>query len=97
MAWGAGGGQRAVGYTERQRKDLLRKYPVCMLQIAGTCTHWATEIHHVIGRKRAGRHIGGKNLITACHECHNHETQKDAIESRDDWKRKPEKHPGVLD
>lgn len=94
MAWGSN--RPSVGYTDRERNLQLKRFPVCQLHHDG-CTHKATEVHHVVGRAKAGKHIGGRNLISVCHTCHDVETQNDAVEARDDWKRKPEKHPGVLD
>lgn len=58
------------------------------------------EVHH-IKEVEDGGDEDDLNLATACRPCHQRfsarQSQKRAVKAGNDWKRKPEKHPGVLD
>lgn len=58
------------------------------------------EVHHVVDAEDGGSDEP-HNLATACKKCHTRHSaqvsQERAVAAANDWKRKPEKHPGVLD
>ena len=58
------------------------------------------EIHHVIEAEDGGTDALA-NLRAACKPCHTRwsarQSQKRAVKAGNEWKRQPEKHPGVLD
>lgn len=60
----------------------------------------SVEVHH-IKEVEDGGDDDELNLATACKPCHTRfsarQAQKRAVKAGNDWKRKPERHPGVLD
>lgn len=58
------------------------------------------EVHH-IREVEDGGDDSEENLTTACKPCHTRwsarQAQKRAVKVGNEWKRRPEKHPGVLD
>lgn len=58
------------------------------------------EVHHTIEVEDGGDD-SLENLRAACHNCHTvysaQQSQKRAVAAANEWKRKPERHPGVLD
>lgn len=81
---------------ERLRQRVLRRYPTCWLRYPG-CTGASVEIHHILraadgGHDREFNPDGTPQLVGVCHPCHVAETARQA----NAWKRRPEKHPGLL-
>lgn len=74
----------------------------CFFRFNGICVgvHGLVEIHHIREYEDGGTD-DDTNLTLACKPCHVHhsaiEAQKRATKAANDWKRKPEKHPGILD
>lgn len=76
----------------------------CWFQYPGKCIGTGpkaqVQIHHVIEVEDGGTD-DDENLVLACAPCHVHysaqQSQKRAVAAAWDFKRKPEKHPGVLD
>lgn len=58
------------------------------------------EVHHLVEVEDGGTD-DDDNLVTACKPCHTRfsarQSQKRSVKAQTDWKRKPERHPGVLD
>jgi 5-methylcytosine-specific restriction enzyme A len=83
---------------ERLRKRILTRDPICTLAIPGVCTGISTEVHHVIDAQDGGPDTDD-NLVGVCKPCHvrvsAQRSQKRAVASAWDWKRRPEKHPGI--
>lgn len=105
MAWdkrGARKGKKRLPESQRQRvihRDTARG---CWFRYPGICTGMTGEIevHHLIDAEDGGAD-DDDNLVAACRPCHVHysaqQAQKRAVAAASDWKRKPERHPGVLD
>jgi 5-methylcytosine-specific restriction endonuclease McrA len=74
----------------------------CWFLFLDICTglDGVVEVHHKIEVADGGTD-DEENLASACHNCHQRwsarQSQKRAVKSGNDWKRKPEKHPGILD
>lgn len=85
---------------ERVRQKVLKEFPYCWLRLPGICTGKSEQVHHVLDAADGGTDDPA-NLRGVCRACHTRHSaqvsQKRATESAWDWKRKPEKHPGVLD
>lgn len=91
---------------EPLRKLVLAKWPQCWLGYYWCCTGESTEVDHVIDAEdfedpRDPAIDAFDNLRGACHNCHEYKSarnsQKRSVAKQNSWKRKPEKHPGVLD
>lgn len=106
MAWekrGARKGAKRLPEAIRQRvlardKKLGR---TCFFDFSDICTGLSgrIEIHHVIDAEDGGSDED-HNLISACCPCHRRQSaidsQKRSVKSANDWKRQPERHPGIL-
>lgn len=74
----------------------------CYFQFIDICLgiDGKVEVHHKIEAEDDGETVE-ENLATACVPCHRRwsarQSQKRAVAAGNEWKRKPEKHPGVLD
>lgn len=83
----------------KRDRDLNRR---CYFDFSDICTGLTgrVEIHHVVDAEDGGTD-DEENLISACRPCHRRQSgidsQKRSVAAANDWKRKPEKHPGVLD
>lgn len=58
------------------------------------CTHWASEVDHIIELANGGSDHPG-NIQAACTPCHKAKTQQAAQAARAKRKEEP-KHPGLL-
>lgn len=101
MSWDKRGKRKgAKRLPERQRKRILAKWPQCWLAFYWCCTGKSTEVHHIIDAEDGGSDKD-ENLRGVCHECHTYESarnsQRRSVAKQNEWKRRPEKHPGVLD
>lgn len=101
MAWTERGARKgAKRLPERVRKYVLSRTQACYFSFPGICT-WPDgrkEVHHVVEAEDGGSDDPRSgNLVGACKACHVHHSARMAVKRRDSWKRKPEKHPGVLD
>lgn len=90
--------------AQRNRVIARDKNRGCFFRFNGICvgTEGASDtlqIHHIVEYEDGGRD-DDFNLTLACKPCHVHhsaiEAQKRAVKAGNDWKRKPEPHPGVL-
>ena len=107
MTWTRRGARKgAKRLPERLRKRVLAKWPQCWLAIPGRCTGKSTEVDHVIDAEDFADPNDPaidafENLRGACHECHEYKSavnsQRRSVAKQNEWKRRPEKHPGVLD
>jgi 5-methylcytosine-specific restriction endonuclease McrA len=74
----------------------------CYFLFLDICTglEGRVEVHHIVEVEDGGDDSEG-NLAAACYPCHTRfsarQSQKRAVKAGGDWKRKPEKHPGILD
>jgi 5-methylcytosine-specific restriction endonuclease McrA len=74
----------------------------CYFMYLDICTglNGKVEVHHIIEVEDGGTDLDD-NLAAACKPCHTRwsarQAQKRATAAANDWKRRPEKHPGVLD
>lgn len=105
MAWKTRGerkGKRKIPEPIRQqviKRDTARG---CWFKFGGICTELtgAVQVHHVIDAEDGGSD-DPSNLVLACKSCHVHQSaidsQRRSVEKANEWKRRPEKHPGVLD
>lgn len=101
MTWSRRGARKgARRLSERQHQRILAKWPRCWLAIPGRCTGKSTQVHHVIDAEDGGSDKDD-NLRGVCEPCHTHhsarQSQKRSVAKQNEWKRRPEKHPGVLD
>jgi 5-methylcytosine-specific restriction endonuclease McrA len=84
---------RAVRLQVLQRDDYQ-----CQLRY-NVCIGHASEVDHIddIATNAGDRAITPPidRLRAACHPCHQERTQQQARNSRNQWKRKPEDHPGL--
>lgn len=62
------------------RKELLAKYPVCIVCMDAR----SVEIHHKNGRHNY-RLIDVKNLVPICRSCHNYIHQRPGIARQNGW------------
>lgn len=85
---------------EKIRRKVFKHYPYCWLRIDGVCTYRSEQVHHVLEDTDGGTN-DLDNLVGVCKACHTYysarDSQKRAVKAAWDWKRRPEKHPGVLD
>lgn len=85
---------------EKIRRKVLKNYPYCWLNLSGICTRKSEQVHHVLEDVDGGTNEL-ENLVGVCKACHTKysasDAQKRSVKAAWDWKRKPEKHPGVLD
>lgn len=101
MSWDKRGKRKgAKRLPERQRKRILARWPQCGLAIPGRCTGKSTQVDHVIDAEDGGSD-DDENLRGACEPCHTYKSavnsQRRSVAKQNEWKRRPEKHPGVLD
>lgn len=105
MAWdkrGARKGKRRIPESQRRRIIARDREQGCWFKYPGICTGWddKIEVHHILDAEDGGAD-DDDNLVAACKACHVHysaqESQKRSVAAAWDWKRKPERHPGVLD
>lgn len=93
-----GGRRRELPASTKRR--ILHQQPACWFEYPGICTHKATQVHHILDVEDGGTD-DDENLAGVCEPCHTHysaqQSQKRAVAAAWEWKRKPEKHPGVLD
>lgn len=86
--------------SERVRRKVLKEFPFCWLRIGGLCTGKSEQVHHVLEDADGGTNDLG-NLVGVCKACHAHysavDAQERSVRAAWEWKRRPEKHPGVLD
>lgn len=79
---------------------MLKEWPHCWLRIPGYCIDASTQCHHVVDAADGGTDTLD-NLRGVCKPCHTRHSaqvsQRKSVAAAWDWKRKPEKHPGVLD
>lgn len=104
MTWEKRGKRKVKKLSESTRKFVINRdrRHGCWFKYPGICTGWDAniQVHHIIEAEDGGSD-DPDNLVAACEACHVHysaqQSQKRAVEAAWDWKRKPEKHPGVLD
>lgn len=93
MAWG----QRGVPAKVRRR--IINRDKECQLGFVG-CTVTIDEVDHIINVASRGlereRDVDPNNLQGVCKHCHHIKSQAEALAGRTVWKRKPERHPGLL-
>ncbi|WP_239655210.1 HNH endonuclease [Mycobacterium riyadhense] len=81
-------------WKQQRAKALHRDNGTC--QIRGPrCTIVATQVDHRISVENGGTD-DLSNLDSACAQCHNDKTQREAAQARNRWKRSPEPHPGLI-
>jgi 5-methylcytosine-specific restriction endonuclease McrA len=84
------------------RDKVLRDADGCWFKYPSLCTglDGKLEVHHVVEVEDGGTD-DEDNLVAACKPCHTRfsaqQSQRRAVAAANDWKRRPEKHPGVLD
>ena len=92
--------RKGQDFPEPVRRRILKHHPQCWFAYPGICTGRSTEAHHVVEVEDGGTNEED-NGVGVCHQCHEHysaqRSQQRAVQAAWDWKRKPEKHPGVLD
>lgn len=85
---------------EKLRQKVFKAYPFCWLRLQGYCTGRSQQVHHVLSDIDGGTN-DIDNLVGVCKACHTRYSSQDAqrrsVQAAWDWKRRPEKHPGVLD
>lgn len=106
MAWSQRGARKgARRLPERLRKRVLAKWPQCVLAYPGRCTGKSEQVDHVIDAEdfddpKDPRIDAEENLRGACRRCHEYKSavnsQRRSVARQNEWKRKPEPHPGVL-
>lgn len=101
MTWTKRGARKgAKRLPERQRQRILGKWPQCCLAIPGKCTGKSTQVDHVIDAEDGGSD-DDENLRGVCKPCHTYKSavnsQRRSVAKQNEWKRRPEKHPGVID
>lgn len=73
----------------------------CWFKFPGICVGWSAriEVHHLVEVEDGGTD-DDDNLVAVCKPCHTHfsaqQSQRRAVAAANDWKRRPEPHPGVL-
>lgn len=93
MSWENTPKQKHV--TPQQRKTTLNRDN-------HTCQHcgWqdptgkTLQIDHKHNLATGGNN-NPNNLQTLCQWCHNHKTQKEATQARNNWKKPKQRHPGL--
>ena len=100
MTWTRRGARKgAKRLPERQRQRILRAWPQCWLAYPGVCTGKSTQVDHVIDAQDGGPDED-HNLRGACKPCHGlksaRNSQKRSTAKRMEYKRQPERHPGIL-
>lgn len=100
MAWTERKKRNSERIPERTRRKVLKDYPLCWLSLPGICIGTSTQVHHVVDDADGGTD-DPENLVGVCKPCHTKHSsqvsQAKAVEAAWDWKRRPEKHPGILD
>lgn len=85
---------------EKLRRKILKQYPYCWLRLEDICTLRSEQVHHVLADIDGGTN-DPENLVGVCKPCHVRyscqDAQKRSVQAAWDWKRQPERHPGVLD
>lgn len=95
-------GKTKLSAAKRARIIAQSKARGCWFKYPYICTglDGKIEIHHVVDDADGGTD-DDDNLVAACQPCHTHysaqRSQQKAVAAAWDWKRKPEKHPGILD
>lgn len=95
--------QKGHRIPEAQRQRIIKRDRErgCWFKYPVICTGWTAKIqvHHLVEFEDGGDD-SDDNLIASCERCHVHfsaqSSQKRAVAAANDWKRKPEPHPGVL-
>ena len=50
------------------RKDYLEEHPICEVNLSPSCTRYATDIHHCVGR---GKYLNAVSTWkSSCRNCH---------------------------
>ena len=101
MSWSKRGERKgAKRLPEKLRQKVLKKHPDCRLRIPGRCTGKSTQVDHIVDAEDGGSDLE-PNLQGACEPCHTYKSavnsQRRSVAKQNEWKRRPEKHPGVLD
>src|SRR5690349_9839691 len=102
MTWRERGARNgAKRLPEALRRRVLRKYPTCWLNLPGICLVQSTQVHHKVDAADHGPDDPNPdredNLVGVCEPCHTKHSASTSAKRSWSWKRKPEKHPGVLD
>lgn len=100
MTWTRRGNRKGKKrLPEAQRQRILKRWPRCWLAYPWCCSGASTEVDHVIDAEDGGSD-DDDNLRGACHECHEYKSarnsQRRSVAKQNEWKRRPERHPGVL-
>lgn len=101
MAWTERGDRKgARRLPEKQRRRILATYPHCWLHLPGICTNTSTQVHHIVDAEDGGADTDD-NLRGVCKPCHTRysaqESARRSALARTEWRRTPERHPGLLD
>ncbi len=107
MAWTERGKRKgAKRLPEKLRREVLKRYPYCWLRIPGVCTEKSTQVHHTVDAEDFedpnDPEIDSLDLLVGvckpCHTLHSARgSQKRSVRAANEWKRKPERHPGIID
>lgn len=103
MAWKQRGERKgAKRLPEKLRRRVLHDHPFCALALPGICTGRSTQVHHIcdaadFADPNDPRIDAYDNLTGVCAPCHTKHSAQQSARRSWDWKRKPEKHPGILD
>ncbi|AHY84162.1 HNH endonuclease [Mycobacterium phage Tesla] len=108
MAWSERGDRKgARRMPEKLRREVIKRDRKmgrgCWFLYTDICLgidQPRVQVHHIIDAEDDGPD-DLDNLVTACTPCHvrysARVSQKRSVAKQNEWKRKPEKHPGVLD
>ena len=67
----------------------------CQLREPG-CTGQATQVDHIVNVGAGGAPLDPDNCQSVCPQCNARKAQREATVARNAWKRRPDRHPGLL-
>ena len=86
---------RTTAWRKLRQQVLTRDHYQCQ-ERGPTCIGYATEVDHTGNITSGGAVLDPANARAICAPCHLVKTQTEARRGRNQWKRQPERHPGLL-
>jgi 5-methylcytosine-specific restriction protein A len=82
-------------WRQQRAKVLQRDQHTCQLRYPDICIGTATQIDHCISVADGGGDEMS-NCQSVCTPCHQRKSSREAAQARNNWKRLPEPHPGLI-
>jgi 5-methylcytosine-specific restriction enzyme A len=86
---------RTAAWRKLRTEVLQRDKYRCQLREPG-CGGKADQVDKILNVARGGNPLDKTNLQAACAHCNARKAQREATIARNAWKRRPERHPGLL-